>query len=84
MLLALLLCLPLGSVLTAPSASAAAIDIVNPGFETGDLSGWTPSGTAFQAGSVSSDPGWGWGCCFNQQGTYHLWGFKAGGDAAVG
>src|SRR4051812_48148010 len=84
LLLALLFCVPLGSALTAPSASAAASDIVNPGFETGDLTGWTPSGAAFQAAAVSSDPGWGWGCCFNQQGTYHLWGFKAGGDAAVG
>jgi sucrose-6-phosphate hydrolase SacC (GH32 family) len=84
LLLTLLFCLPLGSALTAPSANAAAGDMVNPGFESGNLTGWTPAGAAFQAGAVTSDTGWGWGCCFNQQGTYHLWGFKAGGDTAVG
>ncbi|WP_033253403.1 hypothetical protein [Kitasatospora phosalacinea] len=75
LLLALLFCLPMGSVLTAHQAVAATGDLVNPGFETGDLSGWTATGNAFQGGATS-ETGWGWGCCFNQQGTYHLWGFK--------
>ncbi|MFB9480688.1 GH32 C-terminal domain-containing protein [Streptomyces filamentosus] len=65
------------------SASATETSLSNPGFETGDLSGWTTTGTAF-TGAVTDDPGWGWGCCFNQQGSYHLWGFGAGGDAATG
>ncbi|GLW55061.1 GH32 C-terminal domain-containing protein [Kitasatospora phosalacinea] len=83
LLLALLFCLPMGSVLTAHQAVAATGDLVNPGFETGDLSGWTATGNAFQGGATS-ETGWGWGCCFNQQGTYHLWGFKAAGDAGTG
>lgn len=64
-------------------ASASESTLSNPGFETGDLSGWTATGTAFN-GSVTDQPGWGWGCCFNQQGTYHLWGFAGGGDAPTG
>ncbi|OSZ57908.1 hypothetical protein OQI_24660 [Streptomyces pharetrae CZA14] len=65
------------------TASANETTLSNPGFESGDLKGWTTTGTAFD-GSVTDDPGWGWGCCFNQQGSYHLWGFAAGGDAATG
>ncbi|MGC9381293.1 GH32 C-terminal domain-containing protein [Streptomyces sp. MH13] len=65
------------------TADAAETSLSNPDFESGDLSGWTTTGTAF-TGTVTDDPGWGWGCCFNQQGSYHLWGFAAGGDAATG
>jgi fructan beta-fructosidase len=57
--------------------------IVNPSFETGTLQGWTATGDAFQGG-VTSDTSFGWGCCFGQAGSFHLWGFKAKGDAATG
>lgn len=83
LLLALTLCLGLTSVLMSEPATASETTLSNPGFETGDLSGWTTAGSAFD-GSVTDDPGWGWGCCFNQAGTHHLWGFAGGGDAATG
>ncbi|HEY5835173.1 GH32 C-terminal domain-containing protein [Streptomyces sp.] len=83
LLLALLVGLTSALPLTTPRAGAATAALANSDFETGDLTGWTAEGAAFQ-GSVTSDPGWGWGCCFNQQGQYHAWGFKSGGDAAVG
>ncbi|MCX5314613.1 hypothetical protein [Streptomyces sp. NBC_00154] len=82
LLLALTICLGLTSPLMSEPASASETTLSNPGFETGDLSGWTTTGTAFN-GAVTDDPGWGWGCCFNQEGTHHLWGFAAGGDAAT-
>jgi beta-fructofuranosidase len=54
-------------------------------FESGNLSGWTIfSGNAFSAADVCQDVNWGWGGPFNQQGAWHLWGFKDGGDAQVG
>jgi fructan beta-fructosidase len=54
-------------------------------FESGNLQGWsTVSGNAFAAGDVCTDVNWGWGGPFNQQGAWHLWGFKVGGDADVG
>ncbi|MGW0473851.1 hypothetical protein [Streptomyces coeruleorubidus] len=62
--------------LMSGQAGASESTLSNPGFERGDLSGWSTTGTAFN-GSVTNQPGWGWGCCFNQQGTYHLWGFWA-------
>ncbi|MFF6829506.1 GH32 C-terminal domain-containing protein [Streptomyces longwoodensis] len=82
-LLALAVCAGLMSPLATASARASATALSNPDFEKGDLSGWTTTGTAFSKG-VSNQPGWGWGCCFNQQGSYHLWGFASGGDAATG
>ncbi len=41
-------------------------------------------GDAFTAASVSDATDWGWGCCFNPDGTYHLWGAAGGGDAPTG
>lgn len=54
-------------------------------FETGDLTGWTPTGAAFSAADVSDDPCY-WAECysFEREGSYHLWGFKDGGDADTG
>ncbi|MEW2181308.1 hypothetical protein AB0890_33920, partial [Streptomyces sp. NPDC005406] len=65
------------------TADAAETTLSNPGFETGDLKGWTTTGTAFD-GAVTDKPGWGWGCCFNQAGTHHLWGFASGSDTPTG
>ncbi|WP_171649249.1 GH32 C-terminal domain-containing protein [Paenibacillus phytorum] len=68
-----------------PTQAPTTTTISNPDFETGNLTGWTVvSGTAFSNLAVASDTDWGWGCCFNQNGTYHVWGYKAGGDALVG
>ncbi|MFD2671269.1 GH32 C-terminal domain-containing protein [Marinicrinis sediminis] len=58
--------------------------LTNPGFETGDLAGWTVTGDAFTVADVTSDTGWGWGGPFHHEGTYHLWGFKDGADTQVG
>lgn len=61
-------------------------NIVNPDFETGNLSGWTTvSGNAFNSLDVSKDTTfWNPPQSFNQHGTFHLWGFKNGGDGQVG
>ncbi|TXS47923.1 glycoside hydrolase [Streptomyces sp. or43] len=83
LLLALTICLGLTSPLMSQPARASETALSNPGFETGDLRGWTTTGTAFD-GAVTDDPGWGWGCCFNQEGTHHLWGFAGAGDDATG
>lgn len=65
-------------------ASDSYADLINHDFETGDLAGWTvESGTAFAAGDVTSDSSF-WGGPFNQNGTYHLWGHKDGGDGDTG
>jgi fructan beta-fructosidase len=55
-------------------------------FETGDLAGWNVvSGNAFSPASVTSDTNyWNGNDSFGQQGVYHLWGYKAAGDAGTG
>lgn len=54
-------------------------------FESGNLNGWQNiTGTAFTAGDVTSDVNWGWGGPFNQQGSFHYWGAKNGGDSRTG
>lgn len=69
----------------APVQPPAKVSISNPGFESGDLTGWTNvSGDAFSPLDITSESSWSWGCCFNQQGTYHLWNFKEGGDSQIG
>lgn len=60
-------------------------ELTNHDFESGNLTGWTVvSGNALSAGDVTSDVNWSWGGPFNQNGSYHLWGFKDGGDSQVG
>ncbi|WP_419872624.1 GH32 C-terminal domain-containing protein [Candidatus Pristimantibacillus sp. PTI5] len=61
----------------------SANEIPNPDFESGNLNGWTAEGDAFSNANVVTDTDWGWGCCFNKQGTYHVWGAKTG-DALTG
>ena len=52
----------------------------NHDFEDG-LNGWkVKSGTAFSAEAVTNETTY-WGGSFDQQGTYHLWGFKNGDEA---
>ena len=54
--------------------------VLNGGFESGDLTGWTvASGDAFTADCVTSDSTW-WdeGIPFNKEGTYLLDGWKTG------
>ncbi|MGO4548535.1 GH32 C-terminal domain-containing protein [Paenibacillus sp. 2TAB23] len=59
--------------------------LTNHDFESGNLTGWTiASGNAFSTADISSAPDWGWGGPFGQSGTYHLWGFKDGGDSQIG
>ncbi|WP_426504569.1 GH32 C-terminal domain-containing protein [Dactylosporangium sp. McL0621] len=71
------------AVAPSPARAAVPTDIVNADFETGDLSGWAVTGTTF-GNAVTTETGWGWGCCFGQHGTHHVWGFRSGGDAATG
>ncbi|WP_454042274.1 hypothetical protein [Cellulosimicrobium sp. Marseille-Q8652] len=85
-LLAATLALAGALVAAQPVTAAARPTIDNPSFETGDLTGWTVvEGQAFTDAAVSDATGWGWGCCFNPEGTHHLWGAAtAGGDTPTG
>ncbi|WP_230986800.1 GH32 C-terminal domain-containing protein [Cohnella fermenti] len=67
-----------------PTQPPAVVDIANPGFESGDLTGWTAVGDAFAAADVASDAASGTGTTFGHDGAYHLWGFKDGGDSQTG
>ncbi|WP_285102083.1 hypothetical protein [Promicromonospora sp. MEB111] len=58
--------------------------IANPGFETGDLTGWTATGQAFGAAQVTDRTEWGWGGPFGHDGRYHLWGANNGSDDKTG
>ncbi|TES56775.1 hypothetical protein E2L07_03750 [Halalkalibacterium halodurans] len=53
-------------------------DIENPDFETGDLTGWTTFGSAFEG--VITDQKEYWGGRFGHQGSYHLWGFAGANE----
>lgn len=67
------------------SVTDAVYQMVNPGFETGDLTGWTViKGNAFGPDSVSGESSW-WAeqIPYNQEGTYHLNGWKYD-EAATG
>jgi len=60
------------------SVTDAVYQIVNPGFETGDLTGWTViKGNAFGPNSISGESTW-WAeqIPYNQEGNYHLNGWK--------
>ncbi|MEU6882299.1 GH32 C-terminal domain-containing protein [Streptomyces sp. NPDC046712] len=57
---------------------------VNPGFDTGDLTGWTVTeGTAFGPAAVTTTDTY-WGGPFQHRGSHHLWGYAAAGDDATG
>ncbi|MET9373749.1 GH32 C-terminal domain-containing protein [Streptomyces sp. NPDC002992] len=57
---------------------------VNPGFDTGDLTGWTVTeGTAFGPAAVTATDTY-WGGPFHHRGSHHLWGHAAAGDDATG
>ncbi|WP_339257039.1 GH32 C-terminal domain-containing protein [Paenibacillus sp. FSL P2-0136] len=67
------------------SVTDTVYQIQNPGFETGDISGWTVvRGQAFGQDSVSSESTW-WAeqIPYNQEGAYHLNGWKHD-EAATG
>ncbi|MGO4183407.1 hypothetical protein AB4Z17_19710, partial [Paenibacillus sp. TAF43_2] len=67
------------------SVTEAVYQIVNPGFETGDMTGWTViRGNAFGTNSISGESTW-WAeqIPYNQEGAYHLNGWKYD-EAATG
>ncbi|MCM3575593.1 GH32 C-terminal domain-containing protein [Mesobacillus subterraneus] len=65
--------------------SALLTDLENPGFESGDLKGWSiVEGEAFNELDVTTDKDWGWSGPFNHKGDYHLWGVKDGSDSQTG
>ncbi|WP_255570249.1 hypothetical protein [Cohnella sp. CFH 77786] len=77
---------------TEPSEGTVAVDIKpdfdryriqNPSFETGDLTGWTiVEGQAFHTGSVSDETSyWAENIPYNQEGEYHLNGWKSAESA---
>lgn len=56
----------------------------NGDFEIGGLTGWNVvSGTAFSDNDITSQSQY-WGGSFNQQGSFHLWGFNDGADSDIG
>lgn len=60
------------------SVTDSVYQIENPGFETGDMTGWTVvKGNAFGANSVSNETTW-WAeqIPYNQEGDYHLNGWR--------
>ncbi|MFF6779130.1 glycoside hydrolase family 32 protein [Streptomyces sp. NPDC012637] len=78
--------IPLATPLTSHAATTKTLAAgpVNPGFETGDLTGWTVTeGTAFGPGAVSTATTY-WGGPFHHRGGHHLWGHAAAGDDATG
>ena len=50
--------------------------LINPGFETGDLTGWTATGNAFDGTVTDQETYWDIAVPFEHQGNYHLWGFQ--------
>jgi fructan beta-fructosidase len=66
------------------SGEAILRDLTNPGFETGDLTGWkVVSGNIYADGDVAADKDF-WGGGFGFEGGRHLWGHKAGKDDRTG
>ncbi|WP_147803742.1 GH32 C-terminal domain-containing protein [Alkalicoccus halolimnae] len=67
------------------SAESSSHEIDNPGFETGDLSGWEViEGDAFSDENVTSQSTYWEGVPFNHEGDYHLWGAVNDGDNSTG
>lgn len=71
------------SISSSSTSSATNSELVLD-FESGTLVNWTANGAAFSLGDVATDTTYWSGTPFSQQGTYHLWGFKDGGDAQIG
>ncbi|UZJ42819.1 GH32 C-terminal domain-containing protein [Marinimicrobium sp. C6131] len=71
--------------LARPAPAALPVDVRVFDFESGDLTGWTAYGDAFSVADVSDDACY-WVECysFDREGSYHLWGFKDGGDDLTG
>ncbi len=57
-------------------------DVQNGGFETGDMTGWTPQTEGFNSGTavLGADKYWGEELPYNQSGNYHLDGWNTGID----
>jgi fructan beta-fructosidase len=60
-------------------AETAHRELAGHDFESGTLTGWRTTGTAFTAADVSAATSWGWGGPFVPNGARHLWGVGAGG-----
>lgn len=67
------------------TVSGGGNDILNGGFETGDLTGWTiVSGDAFSnAGVISDSTYWNEGITYNQDGAYHFGIYNEGGTGIM-
>jgi fructan beta-fructosidase len=75
---------PADAQVAATGGGELSTEIENPGFETGDLSGWeVVSGDAFGDESVTDAESY-WGGPFRHEGTYHLWGALNDGDNRTG
>ena len=73
--------IPTNGVIAFDISTPITNEIENPNFETGDLSGWNIKGNAFGISDVTTY----WGTrLFNQEGTYHMWGFVNAGDDGQG
>lgn len=69
---------------TSSTASSQVSGLLVYDFEAGNLNGWTIEGSAFSVADISIDTHFWDGIPFNQQGSRHLWSFKAGGDEQQG
>ncbi len=67
-----------------PPAPGATTNIANADFESGDLTGWTSTGSGFDNAHVTTQTAQN-GVAFGQHGSYHYFGFAgAGGDTPQG
>ena len=66
-----------GAGAAAPPPSGATVNIANPNFESGNLTGWTTTGSAFTNAQVVTQTTQN-GVAFGHSGTYHYWGYGGG------
>jgi endo-beta-N-acetylglucosaminidase D len=79
-------CICIGCIFLFSCADKNVIRPSNPGFETGDLSGWTPEGSSFTEKGIVSDSFF-WddpARLYNHNGSFHFYGYASADEKAVG
>ncbi|MGN6503297.1 MAG: DUF2961 domain-containing protein, partial [Pseudolysinimonas sp.] len=66
-----------GAGAALPQGPGATVNLTNPDFESGNLTGWTTTGTAFTNAQVVTQTTQN-GVPFAQHGSYHYWGYGGG------
>lgn len=73
-----------GAGVALPQAPGQTVNLTNADFESGNLTGWTTTGTAFTNAQVVTQTTQN-GVPFGQHGSYHYWGYGGGAaDTATG